>query len=270
MSSFVKSTNNSQVFGVQSGTIDVNSLATFNGDTRAYGTTWLNMSGKVNGVNVGGKIDQSIGNYNSQYGSITSFQYHTGVNGGNNTAMGKVNMEAMTTGYNNTACGAFCLSYDTTGYYNTCLGQYCGQSIVTGYKNTLVGATCNVASDSYHNSTCLGFGSTISANNQIMLGTMNENVVIPNTLTFGSSKPIKGYYSGSSSAPASNGVNTVSFGFTFFTTPVVVATLKYYNSATNGSLVINTISTTSFTYTILDNTNANVESHFTLNWIAMN
>ena len=177
----IKTTDNSQSLALLNNSIV--SGQNWTGDNRFYGTTWLNMTGKVNGINVGGKIDQNIGNYNCQYGSSTSFQSHTGVNGGSNTAMGKVNMDAMTTGYNNTACGAYCLSYDTTGYYNTCLGQYCGQSIVTGYKNTLVGAQTNVTNDSYVNSTCIGYGSNITASNQITLGTVTETVLIPNSIT---------------------------------------------------------------------------------------
>ena len=176
----IKTTDNSQTVALLNNTIV--SGQNWTGDNRFYGTTWLNTKTVVNNIRTGGMIDQSIGNYNCQFGSVTSFQYHTGANGGNNTAMGKVNMEAMTTGYNNTACGAFCLSYDTTGYYNTCLGQYCGQSIVTGYKNTLIGATCNVASDSYNNSTCIGYGSNITASNQITLGTVTETVLFPNAL----------------------------------------------------------------------------------------
>ena len=176
----IKSTDNSQVVALLNNTIV--SGQNWTGDNRFYGTTWLNMTGVVNNKTVGGRIDQTIGDYNCQYGSMKTFQNQI-TGWGLNTGMGKVMMEALTTGYANTCIGNGVLQYTTTGYYNTCLGQYCGQGIITGYKNTLVGAQTNVASDSYNNSTCIGYGSNITASNQITLGTVTETVLIPNSIT---------------------------------------------------------------------------------------
>ena len=176
----IKTTDNSQSVAMLNNSIV--SGQNWTGDNRFYGTTWLNMTGVVNNKSVGGRIDQSIGDYNCQYGSMKTFQNQI-TGWGLNTGMGKVMMEALTTGYANTCIGTGVLQYATTGYYNTCLGQYCGQSIVTGYKNTLVGAMTNVANDSFVNSTCIGYGSNITASNQITLGTVTETVLIPNSMT---------------------------------------------------------------------------------------
>ena len=178
-------------------------------------------------------------------------------------------MSTQTSGGANTTVGQGSLNALTTGNFNTCIGQYAGHSIVTSSSNTCLGSQSDV-NNSYSYSTVVGYGTVASASHQIMLGTSSETVVIPTSLTIGSSKLIKGYYSGKYSAPASNVQQTVSFGFTFSSVPIVVGTLVYASSSTNGSLVINSITTTSFSYYVFDNSNAEVESHFAVNWIAMN
>ena len=54
-------------------------------------------------------------------------------------------------------------------------GQGSGSNNITGNFNTYLGAE-TFCSSQFNNSTCIGFGSSISANNQIQIGTSTETV----------------------------------------------------------------------------------------------
>jgi hypothetical protein len=66
---------------------------------------------------------------------------------------------------------------------NTCIGFQSGYGFgQSGSRNTLIGATTNFnAASAFSDSTALGYGATITASNQIMIGRTSENVVMPGT-----------------------------------------------------------------------------------------
>jgi hypothetical protein len=68
---------------------------------------------------------------------------------------------------------------------NTCIGFESGYGFgQSGSRNTLIGATTNFnAASAFSDSTALGYGATITASNQMMIGRSSENVVIPGTLS---------------------------------------------------------------------------------------
>ena len=78
-------------------------------------------------------------------------------------------------------------------------------------ESTCIGTNSNCP---YSYSTALGFNSTCTANHQIMLGTVQETVIVPNDITFGGSinevPRSKLSYIKNVSSDVQNQINTVS------------------------------------------------------------
>jgi len=102
----------------------------------------------------------------------------------NNTAMGFQALSSNTTGANNTANGVNALQSVASGNTNTAIGYGAGSLQVQGNNNTFVGATTtqDTGSNTYNNSTALGYGATITGSNQIVIGTASETVYMRNNL----------------------------------------------------------------------------------------
>jgi hypothetical protein len=63
------------------------------------------------------------------------------------------------------------------------IGVNTGHQVLTGSRNTFIGTGTNFSSATQHNdSTAIGYGSLITASNQVMLGRSTETVVCPGTL----------------------------------------------------------------------------------------
>jgi trimeric autotransporter adhesin len=137
----------------------------------------------VNGIRIGlggGGLSQNtiIGN--------GSFQNNT--SGWENTAVGYQALPSNSTGNSNTAVGMEALFYNTTGnsntaigyralnnntsYGNTAVGWYADRYNNTGYYNTAIGFNAGVSSGTtaLTNTTAIGNGATVSANNTIRIG----------------------------------------------------------------------------------------------------
>ena len=85
----------------------------------------------------------------------------------------------------NTVFGTNALSSNTTGSNNTAVGYkagYAGTANTTGSNNTYVGYNTQANGAAYTNSTAIGASATITASNQVVLGTTAETVVIPNQI----------------------------------------------------------------------------------------
>ena len=83
-----------------------------------------------------------------------------------------------TSGINNTAVGYQALASATTGYNNTCVGFSAGNTnIASTYNNTCIGAFANMSSDSWTNSTALGYGAIVSGSNTIQLGNTSTTLI---------------------------------------------------------------------------------------------
>jgi hypothetical protein len=169
-------------------------------------------------LTVNGKINQSLVNSSStQLGTNALLNLASG--GGSNTCIGVNSGNYTSSGYNNSSLGAnsmqlnstgsdnTCIGYNAmingstaiqntiigssagnaikTGSYNTCIGYLSSPSLSTGSTNTTIGY--NSSADNYSNSTAIGYNSTNTANNQVMLGTSAETVVIPASCTIGAS-----------------------------------------------------------------------------------
>ena len=115
----------------------------------------------------------------------------TASNCSNTTSIGANNGTALTSGTSNTFIGKEVMPFLTTGSYNTAIGPYpdssgiyTGYGLTTGSNNTFVGGKTNTTLSSASNSTAVGYGATITANNQVVLGSNTETVVIPNQIQF--------------------------------------------------------------------------------------
>ena len=189
MTTFVKSTDNSQQLGVAGAPLYVQSDVTFNG-----------------------KVYQSNaqGYYNLQYGDVTSLQNVKPnaqiTQGYSNVSIGMATMPSVNTGYSNTALGNYAMFNATTAYQNTALGTgsmyllttgknnvsmggNAGQSITTGSDNTNIGQQTMFSGSNGNASqnTCVGSqtGWYINGNCNVAVGynagggmTGNNNTVI--------------------------------------------------------------------------------------------
>jgi len=168
----------------------------------------------INETNYGtGSLSNNTGINNSAFGYYSAYN---NLDASNNTAVGADSLFYNTTGSNNTAVGAGSLCnnigslntavgssaleglvdqsigngntaigaqalYSNIGDYNTSIGTYAGFDVTNGNYNTFLGAKTgfDVSSNAWEKSTAIGYGATIDASNQIVLGRSTENVKIP-------------------------------------------------------------------------------------------
>jgi hypothetical protein len=149
-------------------------------------------------VNIG---SGNLINNSSGYGNVVvGFSSVKVANNNSNVSFGSFNLNSVTSG-NNTALGNYCFYSATSGdnlcgignsvFYrcivgrnNSGLGDQAGYFML-GSNNTCIGALSGQSrldTSVYNNSTAIGFYSIVNASNQIMLGTANETVYIPNAL----------------------------------------------------------------------------------------
>jgi hypothetical protein len=97
--------------------------------------------------------------------------------GGNNFMGGYLSGGAITTGSYNNGIAYGALNTITTGDRNCGIGVGCGGGILTGSRNTFLGDSTSATGD-FSDSTALGSNAVVSASNQIVIGTKNENIMI--------------------------------------------------------------------------------------------
>ena len=200
----------------------------------AFGTSALNANTSDNNTafgyfalksNIGGDANTAVGE-NALQANTTGYR---------NTAVGAIALKMNTGGHWNTAVGSFALRDNATGQCNTAVGAQAGyQTNTTGSNNTYLGYNANANANNLSNSTAIGASATITASNQIVLGTATESVKIPGSLSVAGS--MMSFISvidsaGSTSYPASQAQANTVFG-----------TVSAYGGAfTSSSLANNTI-----------------------------
>jgi hypothetical protein len=199
-------------------------------ETATIETAYIGSNSSTSGLVVYGNVSQVLPDSSScQYGANNQSGDVTGTantsfgqvclnnvtSGSQNCGMGNSALANCTSGENNTAIGSGSMPTLTTGTGNTSLGADSALSISSGSYNTCVG----VNSDSqYANSTAIGYNSTVTANNQVMLGTSAETVVIPGNLIIDGlvSQVLSSTQStqyGSNSLPSNTGPNNTAVGY---------------------------------------------------------
>lgn len=101
-----------------------------------------------------------------------SFNTFYGYNAGTSTDVGE----------SNTFIGRGAGRANTNGINNTYIGDQAGLN-ATGKNNTIIGAFCDTGG--FDNTTLLGVGATASASNQVVLGSVNQTVILPNLTSSG-------------------------------------------------------------------------------------
>ena len=238
-----------------------------NKNTTGYQNTALGSAALYN--NNGGYFNVAVGND----AMLQSW------NGNNNCAVGKGSMfggggaPSGLTYSNNTAVGNTSLFWLTSGNDNVAVGSAAGTTTDTGSRNTFLGTTANTSGGSYNQSTALGYGANITASNQVVLGTAAETVICPNilkavALNINSTQQINGFAKGSFS-PSSNAAYSLSFGYTFSSAPIVTATLYNRGSATCACIIIDSVTTTGCSVSVLNTAGSHCETSWTINWTAI-
>ena len=106
---------------------------------------------------------------------IVAIGYNTlnklGANSGNNTiSIGANALMNITSSSGNTVVGDTAMFNATSTNWNTAIGFNASLNITTGSKNTSVGATAGKDILTYSNTSCFGYGTTVSGDNQVQLG----------------------------------------------------------------------------------------------------
>lgn len=117
-------------------------------------------------------------------GETSQFQ----TQGINNTSVGGLSLSANTTGTRNSALGYSSLRANTTGTDNTSIGEFSLANATTGSQNTALGRSSlrtnidTTLMTSFSNCTGVGFGSQVSASNQVALGDPSTTVYVYGTV----------------------------------------------------------------------------------------
>jgi hypothetical protein len=152
-------------------------------------------------LNTSGNQNAAFGDYSLNSNKVGSY----------NTAIGH-NSQEYTTGSSNTSLGGSSLTNNTSGSYNTAIGYGCSTINTTGSTNTNIGY--NASSGNYSYSSSLGQSSTNTADRQIMLGTVNETVMMPNTCSITTACSVGSNYNAGNALTVLGGLNVNNVGTT--------------------------------------------------------
>jgi len=173
----------------------------------------------------GSKQSYNVGSYNTCLG-VGALGSSGNTNNTSNTCVGYnagPSLVATTSGQasGNSLFGRGAGLAISTGYNNVCIGISAGSTITTGNQNTCIGSSSN-GGVSFSQSTCIGYNSTITANNQVVLGTSAETIIVPNRISCVSAVPMVLTNSNGNSiitsvipvlsGTAPNGTNNTAFG----------------------------------------------------------
>ena len=122
-------------------------------------------------------LNSNAGSYSTAYGNGAC------ANSGGINSVGIGASCGPTLGHYNTAIGSSCLPSSTNGTYNVGIGINAGTNMITGSQNTFLGAQTSTTLATCTKSTAIGHGSQISADNQVVIGTPTETVIVPGSMT---------------------------------------------------------------------------------------
>ena len=141
-------------------------------------TTGIDVTGKVNGLEINTTATSNLGLGTGAVDAITTGDYNVGVgdgaltaitSGASNTGIGYQALYSNITGAGNVAVGDNTLKTNTTGAYNTATGAYALNTNTTGGKNIAVGKGASQLNTTGSENTALGYqalrSNTIGVNN---------------------------------------------------------------------------------------------------------
>ena len=132
-----------------------------------YWALKMNTEGNYNtAVGNMGLFSNTGGDHNTASGSGALYSNMTG---DNNTASGSNALATNTEGHQNTAVGSNALYYNEVGGGNTAIGYGALAQNTSGENNTAIGRLAGAVGD-FTNTTAIGYGAFVSADNTIKLG----------------------------------------------------------------------------------------------------
>lgn len=168
-------------FGYEAGNI----TSGFENSAIGYRSLYSNTAG-FNNIGIGSYslYSNTIGHSNTGIGFQSLFSNISGIRntgngayallnntvGAGNTASGYYSLFSNTIGTGNTANGIGVLQFNTTGEQNTAVGGYSLYSNSIGSYNTAIGYIAFNSGPTVFNSTALGYGATITSNNEVKVG----------------------------------------------------------------------------------------------------
>jgi len=244
----------------------VSAPAGITGATGSFTYLTTSQDALINALTVG----RGAGNGSTNTALGTNSLFNNDSTSSADTAIGFKSLEANTTGDSNTAVGYYSLNNNTTGSTNTGVGYFSlldntigGSNVALGYRagqdmsgnssyNTFLGALADVdlSANTYNHSTAVGYGATINASNQIMLGGIGPNGVYPQVVAPGGITGATGSFTniavsgpsilnGLVSAPAGITGATGSFTYLTATSGITGATGSFSNIAVSGISKLN-------------------------------
>jgi predicted acyltransferase (DUF342 family) len=182
------------------GRLAVSNDVSMNGNLFVFRDISLNGNIRINSFLKNISVNQvNIGIRNSVYDTLLGYQALNSVLSGSiaekNTAIGNQSLFNLQGGTENTGFGTGSLYSTVNANYNTAVGNYALSSFISSNNNTAVGSTAgsrkipgssntyigtdaDAAGDNYSNSTAIGYLSSITRSNEIVLGTSAELVII--------------------------------------------------------------------------------------------
>ena len=181
-------------------------INTFNTDIIVSNVSSIFNYGLTVGTGGGGVTSNTAVGYQTLYSntngskntSVGNLSMNSNTTGTNNTVLGESALKLNSTGdenvaigsyslYNNTnsnnvAVGYLSLNSNTTGSQNVAVGPQSLLNTIAGTNNTAIGYNAGCTGDCSF-TTAIGYNAAPTANNQIMMGTSADAVVIPGSLT---------------------------------------------------------------------------------------
>jgi hypothetical protein len=120
-------------------------------------------------------LSGSIAEKNTAIGNQSLFNLQGGTE---NTGFGTGSLYSTVNANYNTAVGNYALSSFISSNNNTAVGSTAGSRKIPGSSNTYIGTDADAAGDNYSNSTAIGYLSSITRSNEIVLGRASEIFII--------------------------------------------------------------------------------------------
>jgi hypothetical protein len=229
-------------------------------------------------------------NVENTFSKITKDCANSVTTGISNLALGNYSLPAVTTGNQNIAIGADVMTDLVEGSHNISIGSGSGSRILSDYNICIgyeAGQDTNFPNALFTKSTALGYGSKITASNQVAIGSETETVVIRGKIECSTTPTLSSHlvnksYVDSYLAPIQrfgshdgtyDNIQTVFFNppFPVGTVPIVMLTLlsTIQTQEPKGTLFLADYHSTYFSYSFINSNNAHAESTIAVNYIAM-
>ena len=179
------STNGTVVYTeTQTPSTNINGLVTIEiGDGSGFAINWSNDSYFIKT-----ETDPSGGTNYTITGTIQLLSVPYALNAKTADAVTAISLDNLSDAKSNTDLNSYYIGHnsgtnaDNAAVSNTAVGSFSGDGFGTGGKNTAIGSDTSVTDGTLTHTTTLGYNAEANASHQVVLGTINETVIIPNKI----------------------------------------------------------------------------------------